>query len=158
MKMNAKDLEKLNGLVELSKRPSTNRTVPDARITLTNLMRLVNGDLSHLGDVIVGGGGCISLRGCFLKALGADSDPSDYTIEKPTVMIGNVECTRGETKPLNDGTVFWTWSINDGVYEGVWDDSDKACYRILRKGFLFLTEAAAADNCAAVISLLTGEQ
>lgn len=145
--MNAEKIEKLREVVDTE------------RVTLINFFRLVNGDLSDIGDALIAGKKIISIvhgQEVITFTLGADR----YMIKQERITIGNVSFPKPETVAPCVGTEYYVpdpqGDDNERILSYVWDD-DSLDYLWLRNGIIHLSPANAEEHQRAMIKLSGGE-
>lgn len=130
----------------------------DKSVKLENLRRLVDGDLSHIGDALIEGKKIKYGSFPYAEPMTFSGAASGYTIIEPRITIGNVSFPAPESVAPKQRAQYWLVDFNftDCVddYEWTGDDID---LRILKSGVLHLTRESALEHAEALVKISKGE-
>ncbi|MFW0776146.1 MAG: hypothetical protein ACN2B6_00300 [Rickettsiales bacterium] len=141
---------KLEQLVDIA----LNDDMVSNTVTVANLARLECGDLSQIGSAIINGQKVVSACGLD-SGLVFTASSDHYTIVKPTIMIGNVECVAPESEPPKVGSEYYTLSGSQlKVSKARWD-GDNLDHLRLESGLVWLDKDDTKQATDAIKKLLT---
>ena len=136
------------------------RPLVSDRLVLEDFYRLVDGDLSHIGDAII--------EGKSVLLCGKPKDPKDlsfsvctvnYAVAPDRIVIGDVSFPKPETEAPAVGTLYYLVTLNRSnrrYVELVWQESSED-YARLKSASVHLTKEAAIEHSEAMIKLSGGE-
>lgn len=131
--------------------------IVDKSIKFENLHRLVDGDLSDLGDAIIEG------KKVILKSSGEQSslftlNRSDYIVEQPRITVGSVSFPKPITEAPMVGDKYWKVDIcSESIVEKYTWRGDYYDFLPLVRGLLHLDEKSAREHAEILIKISKGK-